>query len=245
MQPKKPRSSKKIVALEAKSHSWNPTRFWNFTQKFSSKLIFCHNPLIQGTPQFIVFFDLNSISTRAPSGVICMSENWRFLSKRSMSYCWSGWLKKRIHENDRESFFQEYTVRFKQFHKSRNASGQPLLPWIFPVQSSRGPLYWGIKTCYFPLFKKCEYEIYHSFPTFGYFPFLSCLSDDLSPLSNHVPEISMKSSSEILRNLGTFAPSQRGRRRRVIESNFTSCWLPSRFKTSLYSSRHEDVTKTI
>lgn len=40
------------------------------------------------------FFDLNSISTRAPSGVICMSQNWRFLSKRSMSYCWSGWWKK-------------------------------------------------------------------------------------------------------------------------------------------------------
>lgn len=175
-----------------------------------------------------------------------MSQNWRFLSKRSMSYCWSGGLKKesmKMIENP--FFFQEYTVRFKQFHKSRNPSGQPLLPWIFPVQSSRGPLYWGIKTCYFPLFNKCEYEIYHSFPTFRYFPFLSCLSADLSPLLNHVPEISMKSSSEILRNPGTVAPSQRGRRRRVIESNFTSCWLPSRFKTSLYSSRHEDVTKTI
>lgn len=64
------------------------------------------------------------------------------------------------------------------------------------------------------------------------------------PRSRNLNEIR---KSEILRSLRTFPPSQRGRRRRVIESNFTSCWLPSRFKTSLVfqSSRrcYEDDLK--
>lgn len=83
------------------------------------------------------FFDLNSISTRAPWTIGCdLYVSKLEISLKTFHVLLLEWLiKKRINENDRESFFQEYTVRFKQFHKSLNPSGQPLLPWIFPVHT--------------------------------------------------------------------------------------------------------------